>query len=512
MEGNLLATEDLRQIEEAGISLEQVGAQINFLKKGVKPLKLNRPCAKGDGIVILPKREQAKMAALHDASCRTGRFMKFVPASGAASRMFVHWHSALAKGGFGGTEREKTFSDNLCKFAFFPDLKQTIASCGEDIETLLNDRKLDRIIHYILTSRGLNYEHLPKALLKFHACGEGGCRTPIEEHLIESALYTADAHKECRIHFTVSEEHIKAVFLSLKEIKKGCADRLGVTFRIGLSTQSLSTNTVAWEGENLFRDRAGRLVLRPGGHGALLKNLHDLDGDIIFIKNIDNVVPDRLKPKVIFYKKVLGGYFISLEEEIFRHLKRLSDGEATAEAVREANLFCRKKLNVVFPSAFEGWPLTQQRRFIINKLNRPLRVCGMVKNEGEPGGGPFWIDEGGEQSLQIVEYQQIDTGCEEQRAIWSTSTYFNPVDIVCGLRDHRSQKFDLPFFADPTAVTLSEKIELGRKITALEHPGLWNGAMAKWNTVFVEVPLATFNPVKTIEDLLRPQHLPNNLR
>ena len=508
----VLTTEDLRQIEKAGISVEQVDAQINFLKKGVKPIKLNRPCAKGDGIVILHEREQAKMAELHDAASRTGRFMKFVPASGAASRMFINWHSALVRGDFGGTERGKTFSDNLHKFAFFPELKQAIASYGEDIETLLNDRKLHHVLHYILTSRGLNYKHLPKALLKFHAYGDGSGRTPIEEHLVESALYTADAQKECRIHFTVSEEHIKAVSLSLKEIKKGCAGRLGVTFRIGLSSQSLSTNTLAWEGENFFRDRAGRLVLRPGGHGALLKNLHDLDGDIIFIKNIDNVVPDRLNPTVIFYKKVLGGYFISLEEEIFRHLKRLSDGEATAEAVREANLFCRKKLNVVFPSAFEGWPLTQQRQFIINKLNRPLRVCGMVKNEGEPGGGPFWIDEGGEQSLQIVEYQQIDTGCEEQRAIWSASTYFNPVDIVCGMRDHRSQQFDLPFFADPTAVTLSEKIELGRKITALEHPGLWNGAMANWNTVFVDVPLATFNPVKTIEDLLRPQHLPNNLR
>jgi hypothetical protein len=510
MEAALITTEDLRQIEEAGLSPDQVRAQIASLKKGVKPVKLNRPCTIGDGIIRLSEEEQEKMAALHDAAARKGRFMKFVPASGAASRMFIHWHQALTQGGFGETKRGKTFSGNLHKFAFFPDLKQAIASRGEDIEALLQGGEFHHILNYILTSRGLNYGRLPKALLKFHAYRDGRGRTPIEEHLVEAALHTADADQECRMHFTVSEEHLKAVSLFLKKIKKSYEEKLGVTLRTGLSSQSLSTCTVAWEGDNLCRDRTGRLVLRPGGHGALLKNLHDLDGDIIFIKNIDNVVPDRLKPEVVLYKKVLGGYFISLEEGIFRRLRSLSEEETTIADIREAMLFCREKLNVALPSAIEGRPLAQQHRFIISCLNRPLRVCGMVKNEGEPGGGPFWIDAEGEQSRQIVEYQQIDKDCEEQRAIWAAATHFNPVDLVCGVRNYQSQKFDLPLFADRAAVTLSEKIEQGKKITALEHPGLWNGAMAYWNTVFVDVPLATFNPVKTIEDLLRPQHLPES--
>jgi hypothetical protein len=469
---------------------------------------LNRPATAGDGIVVIPAAEQAELVALHDAAAGRGRFMKFVPASGAASRMFINWQIVLARGGFDGATGEAEFADNLPRFAFFPELKTVIARRGENIEALLKTGNLRQILHYILTPQGLNYGRVPKALLKFHADDHGRHRTALEEHLVEAALYTADNRKECRLHFTVSEEHLSVISRFLEEIRPGYEKQFGVTFQSGLSCQSAASNTVALEGQELYRDGTGHLILRPGGHGALLENLQALDGDIVFIKNIDNVAPDRLKPVIILHKKILGGYFIRLEEAIFRHLQNLTGGDTVEEQVREALLFCRQRLQWDLPVAFTGSSLPQQREAIIQKLNRPLRVCGMVRNEGEPGGGPFWIDGEEGQSLQIVEAQQIDAGSTQQQAVWSAATHFNPVDLVCGLRNYRAQKFDLFHFSDPQTATLTQKTEGVRKITVLEHPGLWNGSMARWNTVFVEVPIATFNPVKTIADLLRPQHLP----
>lgn len=506
---DLITAADLEQLKEVGLSPDQALRQIAFLKSGLPPLRLNRPTTAGDGIIVIPAAEQERFVALHDAAAERGRFMKFVPASGAASRMFINWQSVLAKGGFEGTIEETKFADNLHKFAFFPDLKNIIALRGENIETLLKSGNIRQILQYILTPQGLNYGSLPKALIKFHAYDQGGNRSAIEEHLVEAALYTADARRECRLHFTVSEEHLPVVSRFLTEIKAGYEKQLGVTFQLGLSCQSCASNTVSLEGQELYRDGTGRLILRPGGHGALLDNLQNLDGDIVFIKNIDNVAPDRFKPVITLHKKVLGGYFLLLEEEIFRHLGNLSGDDSTEEPVRKALLFCRQKLQWDPPAAFAGSPLPQQREVIIERLDRPLRVCGVVRNEGEPGGGPFWVDagEGEGQSRQIVEAQQIDASSEQQKAIWAAGTHFNPVDLVCGLRDYRAQKFDLPRFSDPQTATLTQKIEGVRKIKVLEHPGLWNGSMARWNTVFVEVPIATFNPVKTIDDLLRPQHL-----
>jgi len=509
MADDIITPADLKQLKKMGLSPDKVLTQIGLLKSGLPPLRLNRPATAGDGIVIVPPAAQAELVARHDAAAGHGRFMKFVPASGAASRMFIDWQSGLARGGFDGAAGEAKFADNLRKFAFFPDLEQVIARRGENIEALLHSGNIKQILHYILTPLGLNYGKTPKALIKFHAYHDNGRhRTALEEHLVEAALYAADADRKCRLHFTVSEEHLPMVSRFLAEITRGFEKQWGVTFEIGLSCQSCASNTVALEGEELYRDGAGHLILRPGGHGALLDNLQALDGDIIFIKNIDNVAPDRLKPVITLYKKVLGGYFIRLEEELFRHLQNLSGEEMALEQVREALLFCRQELHWDLPAAFAGLPLPQQRTLIIGKLNRPLRVCGMVRNEGEPGGGPFWIDAGEGQSLQIVEAQQIDGGCEQQKAVWSAATHFNPVDLVCGCRDYRTQKFDLAQFAEPQTATLTQKTEGTRKIKILEHPGLWNGAMARWNTVFVEVPIATFNPVKTIDDLLRPQHLP----
>lgn len=508
MTENLITAADLNQLINEGILPDQVRTQIGLLKSGLPPLRLNRPASPGDGIVIISGAEQEKLIARHDAAAGRGRFMKFIPASGAASRMFTNWQSVLARGGFDGTTEEAQFANNLHRFAFFPALQEVIALRGENIESLLASGNIRQILHYILTPQGLNYGRLPKALIKFHAYDHGSHRTALEEHLVEAALYTADNRKECRLHFTVSEEHLSVISRFLEEITPGYQKQFGLTFQIGLSCQSSASNTVALEGQELYRDGVGRLILRPGGHGALLKNLQALDGDVVFIKNIDNVAPDGLKPVITLYKKILGGYFLYLEEEIFRHLRNLSGEDSAEGRVREALLFCRQMLQWDVPVVFAGASLPQQRELIIQKLNRPLRVCGMVRNEGEPGGGPFWIDAEEGQSLQIVEAQQIDGSCKQQKTVWSAATHFNPVDLVCGLRDYRSQKFDLSHFSDPQTATLSQKTEGVRKITVLEHPGLWNGSMARWNTVFVEVPIATFNPVKMIDDLLRPQHLP----
>ena len=286
--------------------------------------------------------------------------------------------------------------------------------------------------------------------------------------------------------------------------------RFGVRFEIGLSIQSESTDTIAVDLENRpFRDRDGRLLFRPGGHGALLYNLDGIDGDIVFIKNIDNIVPDRLKDTTVLYKKILGGCLVGLQRELFGHLQALSERSAGESVIGAAARFAADRLNCAMPPGFEGRTLEERRQVLIGKLDRPLRVCGMVKNEGEPGGGPFWVaGENGGCSLQIVEEVQVDRSRVGQEAIWASSTHFNPVDLVCGIRDFRGRKFDLERFVDHEQVFISTKSHEGCDIKALELPGLWNGSMADWHTIFVEVPIETFNPVKTIEDLLRPAHLP----
>jgi hypothetical protein len=282
---------------------------------------------------------------------------------------------------------------------------------------------------------------------------------------------------------------------------------LGVRYEISVSIQHPSSDTIAVDLENRpFHDREGRALFRPGGHGALLRNLNAIGGDIIFLKNIDNIVPDRLKAPAIVHKKILGGYLVKLQGEIFGHLETLAAGEkGLSDAVR----FARQRLLLSFPGDFDRSTLSQRRKFLFERLNRPLRVCGMVKNEGEPGGGPFWVHgNDGTVTLQIIEEMQVDPTSATQQNILRSATHFNPVDLVCGVRDYRGVKFDLDRFVDWNAVSVSEKSHEGQALKALEWPGLWNGSMAYWNTIFIEVPLETFNPVKTVEDLLRPSHLP----
>jgi hypothetical protein len=508
--GDRWSAEDLRRISAHGLEAEAVERQLAFFRRGVPPVRLNRPCLVGNGIVEITETQRQDLLAAHEEARRTRRFVKFVPASGAASRMFRMWYRCLDTGGFADQEERAAFSPDLKRYAFFPDLQAVIASEGLDVERLIESRKETVVLDYILRERGLNYGRLPKALLKFHPYPEGN-RTALEEHLVETALYARDSGNISRLHVTVSDEHEVAVREFLTGVIPHYESLLGTTFEVGISTQDRATHTLAVDPRNNpFRTSAGELVFRPGGHGSLLKNLNLIDGDIIFLKNIDNIVPDRLKAETVLWKKILAGYLIRLQDRIFAALRRLEDEGIAEEALDRICEFTGKEVNIDVPPGFRDLHPSERRSILLKRLNRPLRVCGMVKNEGEPGGGPFWVDDPdgkGGTSLQIVESQQIDGEDPRQSGIWSSATHFNPVDIVCGVRDFKGRKFDLSAFVDTDTATIVRKSEKGRELCALEWPGLWNGSMAFWNTVFIEVPLTTFNPVKTVEDLLRPEHL-----
>ena len=509
MSSETLTHRDVQALRARGIEPGDVEAQIAVFRRGVTPVRLNRPARAGDGIVQVPPGETGGLAALHEKAAGEGRMVKFVPASGAASRMFKDWHGCYRRGTFGSAVQEETFLGDIDRFAFYDDLDRAVSSGGNDLGAWIRDRRCADILEYVLTPRGLHYAWLPKALLKFHRY-PGGSRTALEEHLVEAALYVRDRKNVCRIHFTVSAEHRSLVQELLEKVQGHHEQAFGVRYEISISIQEPSTDTLAVDLQGRpFRDRDGALVFRPGGHGALLGNLDSIDGDIIFVKNIDNIVPDRLKEPTVLYKKMLGGYLVRLQEESFRHLRDLSRGQPGEGAFESMVRFCTERLLITLPGGFDRLPAAEQRGVIFGKLNRPVRVCGMVRNEGEPGGGPFWVENrDGTQSLQIVEEVQIDSRQEGQKRIWGSSTHFNPVDLVCGVRDFRGGKFDLSRFVDPETAIITKKSHEDGELLALELPGLWNGSMAFWNTVFVEVPIETFNPVKTAEDLLRPAHLP----
>jgi hypothetical protein len=508
MPNNLFSADHIRQITEHGLTEAQVLAQIQRFKTGAAPIRLNRPCTAGDGIIDIPAGDLEGFVKSHDREAAQGRFMKFVPASGAASRMFKEWFRCLDGGCFDTEDAAHAFTVDIGKFAFYEDLDGLISRKGQRLTDWLVQSRHRDILAAILTSEGLNYGHLPKALLKFHTYPEGS-RTAIEEHLVEAVLYVKDRKRICRIHFTVSGEHRHDVEKYLTGIRQRYEQQHDVHFDIDVSVQSADTDTIAVDMENApFIDKTGKLVLRPGGHGALLSNLNQLSAaDIIFLKNVDNIVPDHLKPQTVLYKKILSGYLITLQEQIFRCLEMLASDLFNASDLDRIVSFCQEKLNIVFPAEFMELDSANKSAAIFSKLNRPIRVCGMVKNEGEPGGGPFWVDEkDGTQSLQIVEESQVDPLSETQRSIWSSATHFSPVDLVCGIRDYRNRKYDLQQFVNQEAFSIVQKTEKGRDMRALELPGFWNGSMAYWITVFVEVPLETFNPVKTVYDLLRPAH------
>ena len=437
--------------------------------------------------------------------------MKFVPASGAASRMFQELLQQFETAPAIPNDQDAIsgkFLTNLDRFAFFDALEAALRTAGLEIRTCVAQRRIHEILQHLLTSRGLNYANLPKGLIKFHRYADH-CRTPLEEHMVDATAHTRDRDHVVRAHFTISPGCEAEVNNSIAETLKRYK-ATGIKYRVTLSHQHASTDTIAVDTDNRpFRDRHHRLLFRPGGHGALLENLQAIQADIVHLNNIDNVVHGRLKHDTYVYKRALGGYLVTLQDQIFTHLRRLTAKQVRPSQIEQIFTFARNNLSLNVPQELPSRSISEQSQFLFDKLNRPLRVCGVVKNLGEPGGGPFWTESAeSDLSLQIVEKSQVNTSAEEQQVILNASTHFNPVDIVCGMRDYQGQPFRLEAFRDPDTYFISNKTHEGRPLKALELPGLWNGAMAHWNTVFVEVPLSTFNPVKTVFDLLRLEHQP----
>ena len=519
-----LNDQDMKQIKERGMTLEKVLSQMETFKKGFSHMKLRRPCTVEDGITVLSKEDLPRLEETFSEAALLGKTMKFVPASGAASRMFKSLLSINDRCDQIDTDEISAvvdeddpdyalffqFINGLTKFAFYGDLKSAMSSDNLDIEALISKGEYKQILEYVLTSKGLNLANIPKGLIKFHSY-PGSSRTAFEEHLVEAIEYAMDMNKVARLHFTVSPEHEELVKDHFNEVQ-GKYKKSGIRFELSFSAQESSTDTIAVDMEDKpFRDSEGRLVFRPGGHGALLENLFDLKGDLVFIKNIDNVVPDRLKQETFLYKKALGGYLLDLQKKLSEYVGKLSAGEVDEQSVDEMFEFMKQRLSVIPPEGMEHCSKEERIVFLTSRLNRPLRVCGMVKNVSEPGGGPFWVEHSDHSiSLQIVESSQVDMESAAQRDIWGSSTHFNPVDLVCGVRDFMGKPFDLMRFVDPDTGFISAKSKQGRELKALELPGLWNGAMAHWNTVFVQVPVITFNPTKTVLDLLRKEHQPQN--
>ena len=519
---SILNKEDIAQIKARGKTVEEVLSEIETFRNGIPFVKLSRHAGVGDGIVAISKPDLDRLTKIFDEASAMGRMMKFTPASGAASRMFRLLSSfynreedfsreeVIHRAAKGEEEFEEflEFLERLEHFAFYDDLQAAVADSGLDLKGLIDRGSYREVLGYILTERGLNYANLPKGLIRFHHC-KGGSRTPFEEHLVEAASYAKDGDHVCRAHFTLSEEHREMVEAHIDKVKeKHQADNL--SFEVAYSTQNSKTDTIAVGMDNMpFRDEEGGLLFRPAGHGALLENLDSLKGDIIFVKNIDNVVPDRLKGETILYKKALAGYLIELQEEIFSLLRTLDEDRRSEDLISIALQFMQEKLFINIPEPLENAGMEERFKFVFSRLNRPVRICGMVKNEGEPGGGPFWVrGKDGADSLQIVEKSQVDIDSDEQKAILEGATHFNPVDLVCGVRNYKGDPFDLMAYTDADTGFISIKSSGGRQLKALELPGLWNGAMADWTTIFVEVPISTFNPVKTVLDLLRREHQP----
>ena len=506
----MLTQEDKALLAKKGISEEQIAAQLACFEKGFPFLKLEAAASIGNGIVATTDSERDAYIKAWEAYKNEGGHVvtKFVPASGAASRMFKNLFEFLgADYDEPTTDFEKKFFSQIEHFAFYADLNEACRkNAGKDIPGLLAGKDYKAVVANLLEAAGLNYGALPKGLLKFHKY-EDGARTPLEEHLVEGALYAAGADGKVNVHFTVSPEHRSLFEQLVGEKAAKYAEKYGVEYHVSFSEQKPSTDTIAADMDNRpFRDDKGHLVFRPGGHGALIENLNDLDSDIVFVKNIDNVVPDRLKADTVTYKQVLAGVLVTLQKKAFDYLRLIDSGQYTHEQIEEMirfvqqELYCRKH----DIKDLEDGDLIL---YLKSKLNRPMRVCGMVKNVGEPGGGPFLAyNADGTVSLQILESSQIDMKDPEKKAMFEKGTHFNPVDLVCAIRDYQGRKFDLLRYVDPATGFISYKSKNGKDLKALELPGLWNGSMSDWNTVFVEVPLNTFNPVKTVNDLLREQH------
>lgn len=499
-----------QQIKAHGLSEAKIKGQLQIFKNGIPFADVVKPTSTDNGIEVFSDKEQQQYVNLFEAKKDELDLIKFVPASGAATRMFKFLHQFLANYNpnveidlFLQKEENKdlkTFFDSLDNFAFSDLVKRKLEQNYPDYQNFEKGKRYYLLVKELLEETGLNYSNTPKGLIPFHKYNDDYV-TAFGEQLYEAAFY-ATSNGIANLHFTVSEEHEEKFKNRFNEMKDSIEKKTGVSFKISYSFQKKETDTVAVTPENdVFLDENGDMLFRPSGHGALLENLNDIDADIVFIKNIDNVVSEIYIETVAFQKKMLAGKLLSLQDKIFEFVKKLNSENPSDETLKEVSDFIYKELKIQNVST--------KKENLLKVLNRPIRVCGVVENTGAPGGGPFLIkDKNGALSYQIVEMSQIDIYNPEQKALVDKATHFNPVDLVCGLRDYKGEKYNLSKYSDPDTGFISEKSFQGKPIKALELPGLWNGAMANWNTIFVEVPLITFNPVKTVNDLLNKVHQP----
>jgi len=505
---------DLEQLEKHGINQDDAKLQIDNFCKGFPFLRITAPATASNGIIRLDCDEVDDLVDIYKEF--DGSRVKFVPASGAATRMFKHLFEFIQDFPTKGEEalKDKSFNStfhffqNIKKQPFYSKLYDELWSTGYKMDELLDRKYYLPIAEALLAKDGLNYGNLPKGLILFHQYKEFS-RTALEEHIVEGAQYCRDKHGNLRLHLTVSLEHWVGFEKLIDRVREFYETHYDIHLEVSFSEQKPSTDTIAVEMDNApFRNPDGTLLFRPGGHGALLENLNDIDTELIFIKNIDNVVPDRIKPQTVRYKKALAGLLLSYRNLIFDYIQKLNSIDGDDDELLNGILdFTKSELCIIPSKELNTNDKNAFKKYLLKVLNRPIRVCGMVKNQGEPGGGPFWaVNSDGTTSLQIVESSQIDLSDSSIKNIFSESTHFNPVDLVCYVKDYEGNKFDLLKFRDPETGFISIKSKDGRDLKAQELPGLWNGGMSDWNTIFVEVPLITFNPVKTVNDLLREEH------
>ena len=511
---------DFEQIKAHGISLDKIEGEMLLFQSGIPKIYLESPATINDGILKLNREEFEKYANFFDVKKSKLKLKKFVPASGAASRMFKFLNEFLNEFNHDGEtinayinrKKDKNLSIFLAgieKFPFYEEVKSRVKLLIDNYYSLESHEKSYYFIKTMLASEHFDFANKPKGILHFHKY-ETHTATPVEEHLNECAFY-ATSNSVSHLHFTVSEHHEKLFHKIINEVKQKVQNKSNTELNVGFSYQDKSTDTIAVDMQNKpFRNEKGELVFRPGGHGALINNLNALDADVIFIKNIDNVIQNHIEETKL-YKKGIAGILLDLQEQIFEILTAIDNQKVDETSIPSTTDFMQNKLNIDVLDDFYKYTFENKLDYIKTKLNRPIRVCGMVKNEGEPGGGPFWVrSTKGNVSLQIVESSQVDTHNPEQAGILSKATHFNPVDLVCATKNYKGEKFDLNEFVDHSTGFIVHKNNKGKDLKGYELPGLWNGAMAKWITVFVEVPLITFNPVKTVNDLLKPAHQPQH--
>jgi nicotinamide riboside kinase len=511
-------TQDFVQIYNHGIPFDNIVEQLGFFKNGIPKTKLVKPASLKDGILKLSDEDFKNKAAYFDDNKMQFTLEKFVPASGAASRMFKFLNVFLNEfkideetiNSYIDRSKDKdlkAFIDGIDRLPFFKEVYEKLSSTIENFEDLDQDHKNYHFISFLLSPNYFNYANKPKGILPFHKYADR-IASPIEEHMYECAYY-ASVNNKSLLHFTVSQEHQSQFENIVKSVEQKVQKETNTAVNVSYSFQNKKTDTIAVTLSNEpFYDEKGALVFRPGGHGALIENLDKLNSDLVFIKNIDNVIQDD--QIIAIYKKALAGILIETQQQVFSHLRAIESGKLIEDIIESIIPFLKEKLCVVIDDEFSSWTLETKTSYVKSKLNRPIRVCGVVKNEGEPGGGPFWVqDDKGDISLQIVESSQVNIDVAEQASIMAAASHFNPVDLVCGIRNFKGEKFDLNSYVDKNSGFIVEKNTAGTTVKSYELPGLWNGAMANWITLFVEVPLLTFNPVKTVNDLLKAPHQPS---